>query len=181
MQSILKAVRAGATAVILAPERVFHQETTGTADAMAPASFSELLEPLAGSWKPELRKIDWWGAPSAWGYTRTPLALQHAYLKGLPQAKALEAQPEYQRVAPAYTWVMGDVPPSIRISHAVRESSLAVDMPYSSDLFSVTVGSGAIVLNTLRITQYLHRDPAADLILENIVCEICERGNHHAA
>ncbi len=180
-QSILKAVRSGATAVILAPERVFHQETAGTADAMAPARYSELLEPLAGNWKPELRKIDWWGAPSAWGYTRTPLALQHAYLAGLPQAKALEAQPEYQRVAPAYTWVMGDVPSSIRISHAVLESSLAVDMPYSSDLFSVAIGSGAIVLNTLRIGPSLHRDPAADLILENIVCEICKRGNDHAA
>ena len=180
-QSILNAARAGATAVILAPERVFYQETAGPADPMAPASFSQLLEPLAGTWKPELRKIDWWGAPSAWGYTRTPLALQHAYLGGLPQAKALEAQPEYQNVAPAYTWVMGDVPSSVRISHAVRESSLAVDMPYSSDLFSVTVGSGAIVLNTLRISQYLHRDPAADLILENIVCEICKRGNDHAA
>jgi hypothetical protein len=180
-RSILDAVRVGATAVILEPERIFHQETAGTVDLMAPVSFSELLEPLAGNWKPELRKIDWWGAPSAWGYTRTPLALRHAYLNGLPQAKALEAQPEYQRVAPAYTWVMGDIPSSIRISHAVRESSLAVDMPYSSDLFSVGVGSGAIVLNTLRIAPYLHRDPAADLILENIVCEICKQGNDHAA
>jgi hypothetical protein len=107
--------------------------------------------------------------------------LQHAYLAGLPEAKALEAQPEYQRVAPAYTWVMGEPPSSLRISHAVRESSLAVDMPYSSDLFSVEVGSGAIVLNTLRIVQFLGRDPAADLILENIVCEICKRGNDHAA
>ncbi len=180
-KSILNAVRAGATAVILEPERVFHQEATGTPDAMAAVSFSELLDPLAGSWKPELRKIDWWGAPSAWGYTRTPLALRHAYFNGLPQAKALEAQPEYQRVAPAYTWVMGDVPSSMEISHAVRESSLAVDMAYSSDLFSVAVGSGAIVLNTLRIVPQLHHDPAADLILENIVGEICKRGNDHAA
>ena len=61
---------------------------------------------------------------------------------GLPQAKALEAQPEYQRVAPAYTWVMGDQPSSLAISHAVRESSLAVDMPYSSDLFSVRLRFG---------------------------------------
>jgi len=182
MKSILNAVRAGATAVTLQPERVYDQEeTTGPVDAAAPVSYSELLEPLAGNWKPELRKIDWWGAPSAWGYTRTPLALRHSYLTGLPQAKALEAQPEYQRVAPAFTWVMGDVPSSITISHAVRESSLAVDMPYSSDLFSVAVGSGSVVLNTLRIVQHLSRDPAADLILENIVCEICKRGNDHAA
>ena len=181
MNSILDGVRAGAMAVILQPERVFHRETGGAPDLMAAVNFSELLEPLAGNWKPELRKIDWWGAPSAWGYTRTPLALKHEYLAGLPQGKALEAQPEYQRVAPAYTWVMGDVPSSTRISHAVRESSLAVDMPYSSDLFSVPLGSGAVVLNTLRITPYLHRDPAADLILENILCEICKRGDDHAA
>ena len=76
---------------------------------------------------------------------------------------------------------MGDVPSSTRISHAVRESSLAVDMAYSSDLFSVAVGSGTVVLNTLSIAQNLHRDPAADLILENILCEICKRGNDHAA
>lgn len=181
MKSILNAVRAGATAVVLEPERVLNPGTTSAGDPATPTSYSELLEPLAGTWKPELRKIDWWGAPSAWGYTRTPLALQHAYLAGLPQAKALEAQPEYQRVAPAYTWVMGDVPSATRVSHAVRESSLAVDMPYSSDLFSVCVGSGAVVLNTLRIAQFLNRDPAADLILENIVCEISKRGNDHAA
>jgi hypothetical protein len=76
---------------------------------------------------------------------------------------------------------MGDVPSSSRISHAVRESSLAVDMPYSSDLFSVSVGSGTIVLNTLRIVPFLHSDPAADLILENIVCEIGKRGDEHVA
>lgn len=181
MKSILNAVRGGAIAVILVPEQVFHEGTAAPGDLATPVSYSELLEPLAGNWKPELRKIDWWGAPSAWGYTRTPLALQHAYLGGLPQAKALEAQPEYQRVAPAYTWVIGDVPSSVRISHAVRESSLAVDMPYSSDLFSVPVGSGAMVLNTLRIVQHVGRDPAADLILENILCEACKRGSDHAA
>lgn len=167
--------------MILQPERVFHRDTAPPSDLAAPANFSELLEPLAGSWKPELRKIDWWGAPSAWGYTRTPLALQHAYLSGLSQAKALEAQPEYQRVAPAYTWVMGDPPSSMTLHHAVRESSLAVDMPYSSDLFSVAVGSGAVVFNTLRIAQYVNRDPAADLILENIICDICKQGSDHAA
>lgn len=181
IKSILNAVRAGATAVILEPERALHQETRGNSDLTAAVSYSELLEPLAGNWKPELRKIDWWGAPSAWGYTRTPLALKHDFLAGLPQAKALEAQPEYQRVAPAYTWVMGNPPSSIAVSHAVRESSLAVDMPYSSDLFSVAVGSGAIVLNTLRILPHLQRDPAADRILENILCEVCKRGNDHAA
>jgi hypothetical protein len=182
-KSILNAVRGGATAVILRPELLLHQETGGGAapDLAAIVNYSELLEPLNGSWKPELRKIDWWGAPSAWGYTRTALALRHAYLDGLPQGKALEAQPEYQRVAPAHTWVMNDPPSSIGIGHAVRESSLAVDMAYSSDLFSVTVGSGQLILNSLRIAQYLNRDPAADRILENILCEANKGGNSNAA
>ena len=181
-KAILTAVRGGATAVILQPELFLHQETSGPPpDLMAIVKYSELLEPLAGDWKPELRKIDWWGSPSAWGYTRTALALKHGYLTGLPQGKALEAQPEYQRVAPAYTWVMNDPPSSIGMNHAVRESSLAVDMPYSSDLFSVTVGSGQLILNSLRIAQHLNHDPAADRILENILSESNKPGSSHAA
>ncbi len=178
-KSILSAVRAGATAVILTPEYVFHE---GTTDAYPPPpTYSDLLEALSEGWKPELRRIDWWGAPSAWGYTRTALALQHPYLAGLPQAKALEAQPEYQRVAPANTWLMNDPPSSIRINHAVRESSLAVDLPYCSDLFTVSVGSGQLVLNSLRIAQFLGRDPAADILLENILSELTKVGNSNAS
>jgi hypothetical protein len=136
---------------------------------------------LGEDWKPELRKIDWWGAPSAWGYTRTALALEHPFLQGLPQAKPLEAQPEYQRIAPMFTWVMNRPPSSAGVRHAVRESSLAVDMPYSSDLFSASIGSGQLVLNTLRIAQYLDKDPSADILLENIICECAKQGSDNAA
>lgn len=168
--SIQRAIRNGGRAVILRPELLFHEEPA--AGSAATNSSSEHLEPLDGNWKPELRQIGWWGAPSAWGYTRTALALQHPYLDRLPQAKALEAQAEYQRVAPAYTWVMNDPPQNLTMSHAIRESSLAVDMPYSSDLFSLSVGSGHLVLTSLRIAQYLNLDPAADIILENIISEL---------
>ena len=102
-------------------------------------------------------------------------------MQGLPQAKPLEAQPEYQRLAPMFTWVMNRPPSSARVRHAVRESSLAVDMPYSSDLFSASIGSGQLVLNTLRIAQYLDKDPSADILLENIICECAKQGSDNAA
>ncbi len=169
--AVLEAVRAGAVALVLQPAAAFHdsQSPIATQDLSAPISFSELLEPLEGGWKPELRRIDWWGAPSAWGYTRTALALQHKYLEGLPQAVALEAQPEYQKVAPMFTWVMNNPPKAVDFSHAVRESSVAVDMPYCSDLFAINVGHGQLVLTSLHIVQNLDTDPAADIILENII------------
>ena len=162
---------------------LFHRESApgGALDSSAPTSYSERMPALAEDWKPELRKIDWWGAPSAWGYTRTALALQHPFLAGLPQSKPLEAQPEYQRLAPVFTWVMNRPPSSTKVHHAVRESSLAVDMPYSSDLFSASIGSGNLVLNTLRIAQYLGRDPSADIVLENIICECAKQGSGNAA
>ena len=182
-KTILTTVSSGARAIVLQPEVLFHQEQApgGAVDVSVPTSYSERMPALAEDWKPELRKIDWWGAPSAWGYTRTALALQHPFLAGLPQAKPLEAQPEYQRVAPVFTWVMNRPPSSTNISHAVRESSLAVDMPYSSDLFSASIGSGHLVLNTLRIAQYLGRDPGADIVLENIICECTKQGSGNAA
>jgi hypothetical protein len=80
-----------------------------------------------------------------------------------------------------FTWVMNRPPSSTNVRHAVRESSLAVDMPYSSDLFSASIGSGQLVLNTLRITQFLGRDPGADILLENIICECTKQGNGNAA
>jgi hypothetical protein len=182
-KTILATVSAGARAIVLQPEVLFHQEPApgGAVDFATPTSYSERMPPLAEDWKPELRKIDWWGAPSAWGYTRTALALQHPFLAGLPQAKPLEAQPEFQRLAPVFTWVMNRPPSSTNVRHAVRESSLAVDMPYSSDLFSASIGSGHLILNTLRIAQFLGRDPGADILLENIICECTKQGSDNAA
>jgi hypothetical protein len=178
--AILKSVRAGAIAVVLQPEAAFHEPQSEGAALDPSMSYSEMLDPLEGEWKPELRKIEWWGAPSAWGYTRTALALQHSYLAGLPQGMALEAQPEYQRVAPVYTWILKNPPQAVNLSHAVMESSLAVDMPYSSDLFCVKIGKGRLVLTSLRIAQNLGRDPAADLILENIILAHLNPGTSNA-
>lgn len=177
LPAIQSAIRAGGRAIVLRPEEVLHGETP-VAPGAEP-TFSDLLEPVSGKWKPELRKIDWWGSPSAWGYTRTALALQHDYLAGLPQGKALESQPVYQRIAPGFTWLLNDQPPALQIQHAVRESSLAVDMPYTSDLFSVSSGLGTLVLTSLRIAQYLNQDPAADTILENVVAQLI--GETHVA
>jgi hypothetical protein len=106
--------------------------------------------------------------------------LQHHYLAGLPQGKALEAQPVYQRIAPSFTWLMNDPPVDLPIRYAVRESNLAVDMPYTSDLLSVPSGSGTLVLTSLRIAQYLNQDPAADMVLENIVGELINKGKSDA-
>ena len=76
-KTILAAVSAGARAIVLQPEALFHQEQAsgGAVDVSVPTSYSERMPALAEDWKPELRKIDWWGAPSAWGYTRAALAL----------------------------------------------------------------------------------------------------------
>jgi hypothetical protein len=160
------AVRQGVRAVILRPESVF---TARSEDEVPSLSYSSLLEPISGEWKPELRLIDWWGSPGAWGYSRAALALQHSFLEGLPQAVALEAQPAYQRVAPRYTWVMTGQPALVHAERAVVEFSLGVDAPYTSDLFSLSWGQGTLVLNTLHLAEYLDVDPAADRILENII------------
>jgi hypothetical protein len=178
LPAIQAAVRNGGRAIILRPEQVLHDETSRAPGS--DASFSDLLEPVSGKWKPELRKIDWWGTPGAWGYGRTALALQHSYLAGLPQGKAFEPQPVYQRIAPAYTWLMNDQPPDLQIRHAVRESNLAVYVPYTSDLFSIPTGSGTLVLTSLRVGDHLNEDPAADKILENILAELLA-GNPHDA
>jgi hypothetical protein len=159
-------VRQGARAIILRPELVF----TPTSEADIPnLSYSTLLEPISGEWKPELRMIDWWGSPGAWGYSRAALALQHPYLDGLPQSVALEAQPAYQRVAPRFTWVMTGQPELAQVDRAVVEFSLGVDAPYTSDLFSVSWGKGTLVLNSLHLAEHLDDDPAADRIVQNII------------
>jgi hypothetical protein len=178
LPAIQAAIRAGGRAIILCPEQVLCGEMSGT--PASGASFSDLLEPVSGKWKPELRKIDWWGTPGAWGYGRTALALEHTYLTGLPQGKALEPQPAYQRIAPAYTWVMDNQPPDMPIRHAVRESNLAVDIPYTSNLCSIPAGSGKLVLTSLRIGDHLNDDPAADKILENILAELITGNSHNA-
>jgi hypothetical protein len=162
----------------LRPETILWSERPADGDAIP--SYSDLLEPISGGWKPELRKIDWWGSPGAWGYARTALALKDDYLKGLPQGKSLEAQPAYQRVAPQYTWVMNNQPKGLEIRHAVREFNLALDMPYASDLLSLAVAQGTLILTSLRLTEHLDQDPAADKILENILTELTQDGVHHA-
>lgn len=167
LPAIQAAIRKGAHALILRPEKMLLSKKPTMTGGVE--SYSDLLEPVAGSWKPELREIGWWGAPGAWGYSRAPLALQHDFLEGLPQAKPLEAQPAYQRVAPRFTWLMNGAPLGLRATHAVREANLAVDMPYSSDLMSISVGSGTLVLTSLRIGEHLGQDPAADKIMENIL------------
>ncbi|HWH57109.1 MAG TPA: hypothetical protein VN682_05720 [Terriglobales bacterium] len=128
-----------------------------------------MLEPVSRKWKPELREIAWWGNPGAWGYGRTALALRHRFLEGLPEGVALEAQPEYQNVVPQYTWVLSDKPDGIGLDRAVVESNLEVDLPDTSDLFSMPFGKGRLVLNTLHIAERLNSDPAADRILKNII------------
>ena len=178
LPAIQVAIRGGGRALILRPEEILSGDMPSVP---APdANYSALLEPVSGKWKPELRKIDWWGAPGAWGYGRTALALEHAYLTGLPQGKAFEAQPAYQRIAPGYTWLMDGQPSDLLIGHAVRESNLAVDIPYPSDLCSMTAGSGKLVLTTLRIGEHLSKDPAADTILENILADLIAGDNNHA-
>jgi Glycosyl hydrolases family 2, sugar binding domain len=178
LPAIQAALRAGGRAIILRPEEVLRGDMPSVPGN--DASFSGLLEPVSGKWKPELRKIDWWGTPGAWGYGRTALALQDAYLTGLPQGKALEPQPVYQRIAPAYTWLMDNQPADLPIRHAVRESNLAVDIPYTSDLCSMSVGSGKLVLTSLRIGDHLNLDPAADKILENVLAELIIGNSHDA-
>jgi hypothetical protein len=166
------AVSQGARAVILRPYLVFGgDKPVGAPDSAGAAglSYSPLMPPLIGGWKPELREIYWWGSPGAWGYSRTALALRHPFLEGLPQAVALEAQPAYQRVAPKYTWALTALPELAEIDSAVVESSLHVDAPYTADLFSVISGNGKFVLNTLHLAENLNVDPASDRILENIV------------
>jgi hypothetical protein len=169
---IQAAVRNGAHAIILQPEVFFAGPKA--AQPTSEQSYSKLLQPLSGGWKPELRRISWWGSPGAWGYSRTALALNHPFLDGLPQAVPLEAQPVYQRVAPEFTWLLSGQPQDLSLDRAVVESSLHVDLPYTSDLFSVPCGQGTLVLNTLRIAEHLGSDPAADHILENILTKLTE-------
>jgi hypothetical protein len=178
LPAIHAAIRRGARALILRPETILWSEKPASAGSVQ--GYSDLLEPVSGGWKPELRKIDWWGSPGAWGYARTALALEDEFLKGLPQGNALEAQPAYQRVAPQYTWVMNDQPQGLQIRHAVREFNLALDMPYTSDLLSLAVGQGTLVLTSLRLAEHLDQDPAADRILENILTELTHGEAYHA-
>ena len=166
VKRLQSAVRQGAHAVILRPESMFAPRT---GENIPSPSFSPLLEPISGEWKPDLRLIDWWGSPGSWGYSRAALALEHPFLEGLPQAVALEAQPAYQRVAPRFTWLMTGQPELIHVDRAVVEFSLGVDAPYTSDLFSVSWGKGTLVLNTLHLAEHLDTDPAADRILQNIL------------
>jgi hypothetical protein len=169
VSGIQRAVRQGARAIVLRPEAVLGRNKPPS------LSFSPLLEPVIGEWKPELREITWWGSPGAWGYSRTALALKHPFLEGLPQAVALEAQPAYQRVAPKFTWLMTGAPELANVDSAVVESSLHVDAPYTADLFSIASGKGTLVLNTLHLAENLNSDPAADRILENILQNLGRR------
>jgi hypothetical protein len=167
---IQAAVQNGARAVVLAPDIVLggRQEDPETKEPY----YSSWLQPLSGGWKPGLRPISWWGQPGACGYSRTALALNHRFLAGLPQAVPLEAQPVYQRIAPKFTWLLSGQPEGIILDRAIVESSLHVDLPYTTDLASVPFGKGTLILNTLRIVENLGTDPAADRILENILTNL---------
>ena len=165
---IQNGIRMGMKGIFLRPDHVFDANPDSKPKPKQYV-YSDLLMPLDGDWKPELRRIHWWGKPGYWGYGRAALALEHMFLNGLPQGVALEAQPEYQRVAPGYTWLLTDKPDSVPITSAVVEFCVHVDLPYSSDLMTLNVGEGAMVLNTLRIVEHLDKDPAADRILENLI------------
>jgi hypothetical protein len=169
LSKIHDAVLRGARAVILDPNRVFATTKTPVGGA---GNFADGLWAFDEGWRPELRQIGWWGAPGAWGYGRTALALQHPFLASLPQGVALEAQPEYQRVAPRFTWTMQGRPQGLDIQHAVMESNVEVDTPYTSDLFQIPCGDGILVLTSLQIAPGLNVDPASDRILENIATEL---------
>ena len=164
--AIQAAIRRGARGLLLNPETLL--DNSGAA-AGGEHNYAALLEPLSAGWKPALREITWWGTPGVWGYSRAALALKSSFLTGLPQGVAFEAQPAYQRLAPKYTFLMDDQPPNLRMERAVIESSLHVDAPYTSDLFVVSFGEGLLVLNTLHLAENAGVDPAADLILENIM------------
>ena len=75
---------------------------------------------------------------------------------------------------------MNDQPQGLQIRHAVREFNLALDMPYTSDLLSLAVGQGTLVLTSLRLAEHLDQDPAADRILENILTELTQGEAYHA-
>lgn len=128
IKQIQAAVRRGGRAVILRPEAVFDAGETGGTPSRE-RQYSGLLEQIAGSWKPELRQISWWGAPGAWGYSRVALTLRHRFLDGLPQAGHWKRSPAYQRIAPKYTWLLEGKPGSVGVDAAVLEASLNVDMP----------------------------------------------------
>jgi len=171
IQTIQAAVRAGARAVFLQPEDVFNG-SRAPPGSIAGQVYSSLMEPVVGDWKPELRSVTWWGKPGSFGYGRTALALEHPFLEGLPRGVAFDAQPLYQRVVPRYTWVLDGQPSGLRLSRAVVQSTVHVDMPYTSDLFSFACGKGDVVLNTLRLAEHLDSDPDADRILENILLSV---------
>ena len=177
-KGIQQAVQQGAHAIILKPEAVLPAKEEGKTQSPSDSDVLYPIIPLGatgqGEWKPELREISWWGNPGAWGYSRTALALQHPFLEGLPQAVALEAQPEYQRIAPKYTWFLAGVPALAAVDSAVVESALNVDTAYTADLFRAVCGQGTLVLNTLHIAENLNADPAADLILENMLRNLRE-------
>lgn len=170
------AVRRGARAIVLRPEQLFSGKSAPAGADTVPG-FSSLLEPVRAGWKPELREIGWWGEPGAWGYGRTALALQHPFLEGLPQGIALEARPPYQRIAPRFTFLLTGQPDDLAIDRAVVEASVHVNIPYTADLFSLSLGEGTLVLTTLRIADFLDGDPAADRILENILQTFGARRN----
>ena len=149
LRQVVDAVSAGSTAIFLAPSVLFDGQK-GRLDRL----------PI----EPKLRLSD--TAPRYWG--RDDVVMPHPYFDGLPAAQLMDLL--YYRDLIATHSLMGFPEGARNIVPA-----FAVGRPggkgYSvgSNLLTVPLGRGTVVLSTLRLIENLGRHPAADRLLLNLI------------
>lgn len=137
-------VDAGATAIVLCPSALRHgDDSTG--------------------WLPLAHR----GAVTAipgWLYLKDEWVKRHAYFEGLPSGGMMDYA-YYREVIPDEVLTGLDAPDEA-IAGAIKASQ-----DYSSGLMLATyrIGTGRLVLSTLRIRENLGRHPAADRLLVNLL------------
>lgn len=103
-----------------------------------------------------------------WLYHREDVAKRHPIFKGLQGAGLLDWD-YYGQIIPQYLFEGQDTPDDV----AAAAFAVGYTSPdgYASGLISGTyrLGAGCFIVNTLRILEYLDKNPAADRLLLNMI------------
>ena len=138
------AIRAGSTAVFLAPS-VFQQGEDPL--ARLPLEQKGQLKPIGG-----------------WLYLKDEWARNHPIFDGLPAGGLLDYR-FYREIIPDF--VFADFPPPQEAVAGAIKTSQAYDSGLLTAVYAA--GEGRVVLNTLRIRELLGQHPVADRLILNLV------------
>jgi hypothetical protein len=163
---LARRIARGSTALFLTPEMLVEETYARTEKTIMEEIFTGKPRPLR--WLPLASKVQ----PQLchtqnWYFRADPWAKEHPVFKGLPSGGILDYT--FYRDIISATVFRGLEPPVEAISGAIQTSGGPDD--YDSDLTIAIckLGSGNVILNSLKIRENLGTVPAAEILFRNLV------------